>query len=82
MAISELQDVLYEVDNGLAWITINRPNRYNGFRGRISTYVVQSLTSQVLNQLRRGCSGQGGSTDPCLGFLGTTALPAHRPLIL
>lgn len=30
----EFTDVLYEVDNGLAWITINRPERYNAFRGR------------------------------------------------
>jgi naphthoate synthase len=30
----ELQDVRYEVDRGLAWITIDRPERYNAFRGR------------------------------------------------
>jgi 2-ketocyclohexanecarboxyl-CoA hydrolase len=30
----DLTDVLYAVDRGLAWITINRPNRYNAFRGR------------------------------------------------
>ncbi len=30
----ELPDVLYEVDQGLAWITINRPDRFNAFRGR------------------------------------------------
>jgi 2-ketocyclohexanecarboxyl-CoA hydrolase len=30
----DLTDVLYEVDRGLAWITINRPERYNAFRGR------------------------------------------------
>ena len=29
-----LSDVTYEVDNGLAWITINRPERYNSFRAR------------------------------------------------
>ena len=34
MKLEELQDVLYEVDHGLAWITINRPERYNAFRGR------------------------------------------------
>lgn len=28
----ELSDVNYEVDNGLAWITINREKRYNSFR--------------------------------------------------
>src|SRR2546423_1326828 len=30
----DLTDVLYEVDRGLAWITINRPERMNAFRGR------------------------------------------------
>lgn len=34
MKIEEFTDVAYEVDNGLAWITINRPERYNAFRGR------------------------------------------------
>ncbi len=34
MNLNELTDVTYEVDRGLAWITINRPERYNAFRGR------------------------------------------------
>jgi naphthoate synthase len=34
MQISNLEDVLYEVDRGLAWITINRAARYNAFRGQ------------------------------------------------
>lgn len=34
MQLSELEDVLYEVERGLAWITINRPERFNAFRGR------------------------------------------------
>ena len=34
MQKSELVDVLYEVDRGLAWITLNRPERFNAFRGR------------------------------------------------
>jgi len=32
--MTEFTDVTYEVDNGLAWITINRPDRYNAFRAR------------------------------------------------
>ena len=32
--MSEFTDVSYEVENGLAWITINRPERYNSFRAR------------------------------------------------
>jgi naphthoate synthase len=34
MQLSELTDVRYEVERGLAWITINRPDVYNAFRGR------------------------------------------------
>ena len=34
MNLDELTDVLYEVDRGLAWLTINRPERRNAFRGR------------------------------------------------
>lgn len=30
--MNDLQDVTYEGDRGLAWITINRPERYNSFR--------------------------------------------------
>ncbi|MGZ6706968.1 MAG: enoyl-CoA hydratase-related protein [Solirubrobacteraceae bacterium] len=30
----ELEDVTYEIDDGVAWITIARPERYNSFRGQ------------------------------------------------
>jgi naphthoate synthase len=32
--MDELTDVRYEVEDGLAWITIDRPERMNAFRGR------------------------------------------------
>lgn len=34
MKREEFTDVRYEVDRGLAWITIDRPDRYNAFRAR------------------------------------------------
>src|SRR5919197_299788 len=34
MRMGEMEDVLYQVDRGLASITINRPDRLNAFRGR------------------------------------------------
>jgi 2-ketocyclohexanecarboxyl-CoA hydrolase len=41
--IQEFTDVKYEVDNGLAWITINRPERYNSFRARTVDELVLSF---------------------------------------
>jgi naphthoate synthase len=34
MQLDELTDVAYQVEDGLAWITIDRPDRLNAFRGR------------------------------------------------
>ena len=34
MRREDLTDTFYEVSEGLAWITINRPERYNAFRAR------------------------------------------------
>jgi 2-ketocyclohexanecarboxyl-CoA hydrolase len=41
--MDELTDVTYEVENGLAWITINRPERYNSFRARTVDELVASF---------------------------------------
>ena len=41
--MSEFTDVSYEVENGLAWITINRPERYNSFRARTIDELVYSF---------------------------------------
>jgi len=38
-----MEDVLYEVDRGLAWITINRPERYNAFRGRTVDELIRAF---------------------------------------
>ncbi len=34
MQLDELTDVTYEVDRGLAWVTIDRADRFNSFRAR------------------------------------------------
>ena len=34
MKRSEFEDIVYEVDSGVAIVTINRPHRYNAFRGK------------------------------------------------
>jgi naphthoate synthase len=41
--MDEFTDVTYKVDNGLAWITINRPERYNSFRARTVDELVASF---------------------------------------
>ena len=43
MSMHEFADVTYEVQDGLAWITINRPERYNSFRARTVDELVSAL---------------------------------------
>ena len=38
-----MEDVLYEVDRGLAWITIDRPQRLNSFRGRTVDELIKAF---------------------------------------
>ena len=38
-----MEDVLYEVDRGLAWITIDRPERRNAFRGRTIDELIRAF---------------------------------------
>ncbi|WMN01743.1 enoyl-CoA hydratase-related protein [Rhodococcus erythropolis] len=40
---SDFTDVTYKVDNGLAWITINRPDRYNAFRAQTVDELVKAF---------------------------------------
>lgn len=43
VSMDELEDITYEVDDGLAWITINRPERYNAFRGRTVDELIRAF---------------------------------------
>jgi naphthoate synthase len=43
MDLADFTDVTYEVDRGLAWITINRPDRYNAFRGRTVDELIRAF---------------------------------------
>jgi len=38
-----MEDVLYEVESGLAWVTINRPERLNAFRGRTIDELIRAF---------------------------------------
>src|SRR5436305_11126845 len=41
--MEDLTDVRYEVDRGLAWITIDRPDRLNAFRARTVDELIRCL---------------------------------------
>jgi 2-ketocyclohexanecarboxyl-CoA hydrolase len=39
----DFEDILYEVRNGVAWITINRPDKMNSFRGQTCDELIKAL---------------------------------------
>ena len=39
----EFEDILYDVRNGVAWITINRPEKMNSFRGQTCDELIKAL---------------------------------------
>lgn len=43
MELHEFTDVRYDVEDGLAWITIDRPDRYNAFRGRTVDELIRAF---------------------------------------
>ena len=43
----DFEEILYEVRNGVAWITINRPEKMNSFRGQTGRSQAQARLSQV-----------------------------------
>ena len=49
MQVEALQDTSYAVDRGLAWITIERPERYNSFRGRTLSFPIAKTTTDPAN---------------------------------
>ena len=39
----QFEDLIYEVRNGVAWITINRPEKMNSFRGKTCDELIKAL---------------------------------------
>jgi len=46
----QYEDLLYEVRNGAAWITINRPEKLNAFRGRTCEELIHALNRAGYNR--------------------------------
>ena len=77
--IDNLTDVRFEIDNGLAWITINRPERFNAFRahtvdelaGRVSpANVANRALDRVREQLQRPEARLAGGALAAVAVLG------------
>lgn len=66
--MTQFTDISYEVDNGLAWITINRPDRYNSFRAQTVDELIkafkQAWTSESVGVI---CLTGAGEKAFCTG---------------
>jgi len=39
----EFEDLIYDIRSGVAWITINRPDKMNAFRGKTCEELIKAL---------------------------------------
>ena len=56
------EDILYEVRNGVAWITINRPDKMNAFRGTTCDEIIKALNKAGYDR-NIGCIVLAGAGD-------------------
>lgn len=56
------EDILYEVRNGVAWITINRPEKLNAFRGTTCEELIRALNKAGYDR-EVGCIVLAGAGD-------------------
>ena len=61
MKHSEFEDIVYEVDSGVAIVTINRPHRYNAFRGKTVEELIMAFRDAWADKAVRAIilTGQG-----------------------
>ena len=58
----QFEDILYEVRNGVAWITINRPDKMNAFRGTTCDEIIKALNKAGYDR-SVGCIVLAGAGD-------------------
>ena len=58
----DFQDILYEIRNGVAWITINRPDKMNAFRGTTCDELIRALNKAGYDKAV-GCIVLAGAGD-------------------
>jgi len=58
----KFEDILYEVRNGVAWITINRPEKLNAFRGTTCEELIRALNKAGYDR-EVGCIVLAGAGD-------------------
>ena len=59
---SEYEDILYEVDGPVAIVTINRPDRYNAFRGRTVDELIHAFRASWADKTVRSVVFTGAGT--------------------
>jgi 2-ketocyclohexanecarboxyl-CoA hydrolase len=62
MQQQDYQDLLYEVRNRVAWITINRPEKMNAFRGTTCVELIDALNRAGYDR-EIGCIVLAGAGD-------------------
>ncbi len=84
------EDILYEEKNGAAWITINRPEKYNAFRAETVEELIQAFQKAAWNKEigvivlagagdKAFCTGGDQSShDGQYGGRGTIGLPVEE----
>ena len=58
----KFEDILYEVRNRVAWITINRPDKMNAFRGTTCDELIKALNKAGYDR-EVGCIVLAGAGD-------------------
>jgi 1,4-dihydroxy-2-naphthoyl-CoA synthase len=58
----DFEDLLYEIRNGVAWITINRPDKMNAFRGTTCDELIRALNKAGYDK-SVGCIVLAGAGD-------------------